>query len=101
MSLNESVRKVVNAFSEYTKTGDKSLIEGFSRQEIVAAIGAHQMSWGVLWFKAMEHRIAEIDEKERYIRTRKDRLKDIGIGFLLGIIGTVIGGMILWYVRSE
>lgn len=87
--------EIGNAFIKFTKTGDKSLIEGFTREEIESALAQYHLDKGWAHYDAMERRIRELREEEVYLRDRKDILKDRLIGFVLGIIATIAAAYVI------
>lgn len=88
MVLNKRSQEIHNAFVEYVKTGDKGLINNFTRNEIELTIlqcSHHSKGWN--YYEAMENRVAELKEQKKV----KEKWVDMLIGFLFAIILVIIG----------
>lgn len=96
MVLTERGNRIVSTFSNYMKTGNKSLIVDFSREDLVATLSEFRLDKGQIWYKAIEDRVAEIDEESKYLRSKKDKWKDRIITFILGLIS----GLILIWIAN-
>lgn len=57
--------EIANAFTKYAKTGDKSLIKEFTREEIEATLLQYHLDKGWAHYIAMEKRIEELKEGQR------------------------------------
>ena len=88
--LDEKAIKITNAFTKYVETGDKTMIGGFNRQEIEFTVGQYHSDKGWSHYEAMGKRIQELKEEELYKTFRKDKWKDRIVGFILGIVATII-----------
>ena len=101
MEKLQEVDHVVTAFREYLNTSNESHYTALTHEELVKTLNVYAPSRAdreTGWYKAIERRVAHLDEEERYKRRKQDVWKDRGIGVLIGVIGTVIGGLILWYL---
>jgi hypothetical protein len=98
MTFSPESGNVANAFAKYIKTNDISLIDEFSVDEIKRAIIEFNRSRNSDFYKAMEFRVNDLEAEERFSRIGKERWKDRGVGILIGVIVTVIGGVILWVI---
>ena len=101
MTLSPESKNVANAFHKYAETNEKSLIETFSLDEIRRAMLEFSIDKNMAFYKAMELRANDLEAEVRLRRTSKERWKDRGIGILIGVIVTVIGGIILWLILPE
>lgn len=91
----EKATKIANAFGKYAETGDKSLIKEFKREDIEAALLQYHQDKGWNHYVAMERRIEELKEDEKFRREKKEKWKDRLIGFIFGIISALIGAYLL------
>ena len=90
--LNE-VNPVVTAFAHYLTTNDKSQIKKFSNEILEKTLNLYANSRGDResgWYKAIERELS-----------RRERGKERWVYFVLGVIVTVIGGLILWFIISK
>ena len=90
--LNE-VSPVVTAFSHYLTTNDKSQIKNFPSDILEKTLNLHVNSKGDResgWYKAIERELS-----------RRERSKDHWVGFVKGVVVTIIGGIILWFIVSK
>jgi hypothetical protein len=87
-----SVQPVVTAFHKYVETSgrspDKSLITGFSREELEGTLNVFSSSIGDResgWYRAIQRRLDVMDQEERNRRKTRDKWKDrfIGAGITL------------------
>jgi hypothetical protein len=100
----QEVDHVITAFRKYVDTSDESFINGLSHEELFKTLNIFSSSRGDResgWYKAIEMYVEKIKELERYKKTKKDRLKDLALGAILGVISTVIAGIILWYILPK
>jgi hypothetical protein len=95
--------EIGNAFHKLVRgeENDKSLIEGFTLDEIKRALAEFARDSNMPFYKAMEIRANDLESEERLRRTSKERWKDRGIGILIGVIVAVIGGIILWLILPK
>ena len=54
--------EIANAFTKYAKTGDKSIIKQFTREEIETTLLQYHLDRGQVHYVAMEKRIEELKE---------------------------------------
>jgi len=91
--------QVIEAFLEYIKNGDKSLIEDFTKEDIeFALIKENILADGHdrPLYQAMTRRIEELKQLEAQKRTAKERWKDRIIGALFALSV----GIILWVLKN-
>ncbi len=81
MSTNEEAQRVAAIFAKYAETGDKSLIEGLTLEEIEFAFIQHRADKEFRHYRVMKNRIAELKNLRKNIQRWKDRL----IGFVFGV----------------
>ena len=92
MVLGKKSQQIHSAFVKYVETGDKSLIENFTRDEIEFTIlQSSHLSKGWGYYEAMEKRVADLKEEERSKRNTRERWKDRLIGFAFAVVLTIIG----------
>lgn len=92
MVLGKKSQEVHNAFIKYVETGNKSLINNFTRDEIgftILQCSRHSKGWN--FYEAMEKRVTELNEKEKNKRNTRDKWVDRLIGFAFAVILTIIG----------
>ncbi len=83
--------EVTNAFDKWVRTGDKSHVEDFTKEEIERALIEYSADKGFSFYDAMERRLQELKEAEALSLSRKERWKERIISFLLGIaVGVII-----------
>ena len=95
MVPSKKSEEIIRAFMEYHKTGDKSVIESYEKAEIETAYHQHYLDNVHPYYKKMEQWIQDLKEIEKQKKARSRAGKDKIIGFILGVIATVIGGIIL------
>jgi len=82
---NESSVQVAKAFSRFVKTGEASLVERVSLQEIEKALLRYRREKGHPVYRAMEKRAAEMREGERYRREGARKWEERTVGFIAGL----------------
>jgi len=92
--------EIGNTFAKFVREAenDKSIIEGFTLDELNKALAEFARDSNKPFYRAMEIRANELENEQRLKRTRKEKWKDKGVGILIGVIVTVIGGIILWLI---
>jgi hypothetical protein len=96
--ISRLVQPLIQVFMKYVETSDKSLINGFSREELERAINLYsgdQAARGRGWYQAISRRLDEIDKEEQNRRKTKDRIIDWLIGFVVGVGVLLVGELIL------
>lgn len=104
---SERSLKIGNAFSKYTRTGNKSLVEEFTQDEIEIAILQYHLDKGWPHYMAMEKRVVELKEvEERKNKTKNEKKEDdrvnkfilriknhpvVAVLIILGIVIVAIG----------
>jgi len=93
-----SVQAVVTAFQRYIEGAEKSLVKGFSREELGKTLNAYSSSRGDResgWYRAISRRLEEMDREEQNQRKNRDRIIDWVIGFIVGVGALLVGELIL------
>ena len=90
MPPNEESQKIASLFGQYVDTGNKKLIENIQKDKIEVALLQYSADKGWKHYNAMERRLEELKEIEKYATERKDKRKELLIGFILGIVSTLI-----------
>ncbi len=101
MGLDERSVEITDAFLKFVETGEKSLIEGFNREEIESALFEFHKDklQGLPYYHAMRGRLAELEDLERSQR-EEERWKDRIIGLLSGLILALIVILLRKYLLS-
>ncbi len=91
MGLHERSVEIANAFLQFIDTGEKSLIEGFTREEIEATLFDFHSDklQGLPYYQAMRKRIAELKDLESHERQGerwRDRITGLLSGLIVGLI---------------
>ncbi len=99
MGLDERLIEIAEAFFKFIKTGEKSLIENFTREEIELTLSQvdSDKAQELPYYAAMKKRIAELREIERYKQKWEDRI----IGFISGLIVALIIILLKKYLFSS
>ncbi len=87
--------EVTNAFDKSVRTGDKSHVEEFTKEEIERALIEFSADKGSSFCEAMERRLQELKEAEARSLSRKEKWRERIIGSLL----TIAVGLIVWFMR--
>lgn len=92
MDLNERSIEIVNAFLEFLETGERSLIEDFTREEIESTLSYYHSDevQDLPYYDAMKRRVAELRDLDRHKREKEEKWKDRIIGFISGLIVALI-----------
>jgi hypothetical protein len=103
MALDQRSLEIANAFLGFIATGEKSLIENFTREEIESALSelhsdkAHQLPY----YDAMKKRAAELRDLERHEREAEEKWRNRIIGFISGLIIALIIILLRRYILSS
>lgn len=97
MIPSEKSQEIASAFTRYAKTGNKSEIEGYKREEIEIALFQYSEDKDYPHYKAMERRINELKEIKEENKRNKERWEDRIIGFFFGIIA----GLLLYWLTKK
>ena len=92
MGLDERLIEIAEAFLEFIETGEKSLIENFTREEIeltLSQVDSDKVQ-EFPYYGAMKKRVAELREIERYKRETEQKWEDRIIGFISGLIVALV-----------
>jgi len=92
IGLDERLIEIAEAFLEFVETGEKSLIENFTREKIELTLSqVHSDKVQELpYYRAMKKRVAELREIERYKRETEQKWEDRIIGIISGLIVALI-----------
>jgi len=86
MEQDERSLHIASAFAESLKTGEESLIEDFSREEIEKTLVQHHTEKGHPIYEAMEKRVAQLKETERYqLEAVEEKWENRIIGLISGL----------------
>ncbi len=96
MFLSEQSKKIGTKFDQYVRTGDKSLIEQFKREEIETTVIQYSGDKDMPFYEAMIRRVDEIKEIEDKTKSNKEKWKDRAIGS--GI--TIAVGLLLYWLKN-
>lgn len=101
MEEDQKSLQITGAFIRFIQTGEESLIEDFTREELEANLSKHQAEKGHPVYEAIEKRVAELRERERYKREREQKWDDRTIGFISGLIVALIIVLLRKYLFSS
>jgi len=98
--MNQPSKKskdIVDAFRKYSQTGDKSLIEAFSLEDIQLALAQYHDRIGrtFTFYDAMEKRAEDLNERRRPSGSSKEKWKDRVITAAITFFITIIGGLLV------
>lgn len=96
MTLSPISQKIVNAFSKYVETGDKSSIALFKLDEIEFALIQYSKDKGWDHYEAMEKRVAELKGNKQREDQAKTKWRDRTITFVFGLLS----GAILMFLKT-
>ena len=86
--------EVTNAFDRLVRTGDRSQVEKFTEEEIETALIEYSADKRSSFYDAMERRLQKLKEAEARSLSRQAKWKDRGIGFVLGIVASLV----VWFI---
>jgi hypothetical protein len=92
MGLDERAIEIADAFLEFIETGERSLIERFTREEIELTLEQFDSDRvrKLPYYDAMKRRLAELREAQRYEWENKERWENRITGFILGLIVALV-----------
>lgn len=90
MPPSEESMKIAGAFANYAKTGDKNLVNGISEDKLELALMQYSADKRFPHYSAMEMRLNELKDERKSKRASREKWKDRLIGFILGILATLI-----------
>jgi len=93
--------QITGAFIRFILTGEESLIEHFTREELEANLSKHQAEKGHPVYEVIEKRVVELREIERYKRETEQKWDDRTIGFISGLIVALIIVLLRKYLFSS
>ena len=93
--------QITGAFIRFIQTGEESVIEHFTREELEANLSKHQAEKGHPVYEVIEKRVAELRETERYKRETEQKWDDRTIGFISGLIAALIIVLLRKYLFSS
>jgi hypothetical protein len=100
MEEDQRSLQITGAFIRFIQTGEESLIEHFTCEELEANLSKHQTEKGHPVYKAIEKRVAELRERERYKTETEQKWADRTIGFISGLIVAFIIVLLRKYLFS-
>ncbi len=86
MGKCSQVNHIVVAFEEYSETSEQSKINKFTLEDLRKAKALCVGQRNSNWYYLLENRIDELTAKEN----RKEQIKLLILGALIGILGTLI-----------
>ena len=94
--------KIINAFQQYVKYGNKEAIKNINEQEIRQALGECLIEdRNQRWYQEMENRLTEFKVEESKNKEKQEskteKWKDRAITFVLGILG----GLFIAYLKAK
>lgn len=100
MEKDERSLQVAKAFSRFLKTGEASLVERVSLQEIEKALLRYRRERGHPIYRAMEKRAAEMRVGERHSREGARKWQERTVGFIAGLTVALLILLLRRYVFS-
>jgi len=89
MNPSEESVGIVSAFKQYQETGNKSLINNISEDKLELALLQHPYDNVHPHYRLMERRLKELKDIRNAKRNRKEKLQDMFLGFLSGILASL------------
>jgi len=100
MEEDQRSLQITGAFIRFLEKDEKSVIERFTRKELEANLSKHETEKGHPIYQAIEKRIAELREIERYKRETEQKWENRIIGFISGLIVALIIVLLRRYLFS-
>lgn len=101
MEEDERSLQIARAFARFVKTGEESLIDNFAREEIETTLSQLETQKDHPIYEAIEKRIAQLRERERYTRERiEEKWEGRIIGFISGLTVALIVVLLRKYLFS-
>jgi capsular polysaccharide biosynthesis protein len=101
MEEDQRSLQITGAFIRFLEKDEKSVIERFTCKELEANLSKHETEKGHPIYQAIEKRIAELREIERYKRETEQKWENRIIGFILGLIVALIIIVLRKYLFSS
>ena len=98
MAPHKISTEVFNAAEHYCRTGDKKLVERYTYKEIDYTLVEYFADKNSPEYNFLEKTSSELKEAEANERSKRETWKERGIGILIGIFVTVVGGIILYLI---
>lgn len=98
MVPSEQSKRIAHEFSKYVKTGNKSLIENFTLEEIETAFLQFSRHKDTSHYEAMNRRIDELKEIEKNKKSNREKWKDRLIGAIIGLVVSLVVGLLLYWL---
>ncbi len=92
--------QITGAFIRFVETGEESVIEHFSREELEANVSKKRTEKGHPVYEAIKKRIAELKEIERYKRETEEKWENRIIGLISGLAVALIVVLLRKYLSS-
>jgi hypothetical protein len=102
MGVDERLIEIADAFLKFIETGEKSLIESFTREEIeltLSQVNSDKVQ-ELPYYRAMKKRVAELREIERYKKETEQKWEARIIGFISGLVVALIIVVLRKYLFS-
>jgi len=96
MQVSEKSHEIVNNFCKYVETGNKTLIERYTFEELKQAKYQYSKDSNREFYKAIEDRIKELENISDEKKKGKEKRIDRAITFILGIIA----GLLIAYLKG-
>lgn len=96
MSVSDKSAEIVNKFCSYIKTGNKTLIEPYSLEELKRAKYEYSVDSYREFYKAIEDRIKDLEKISDEGKKRKEKWIDRIVTFILGIAA----GLLIAYLKG-
>ena len=90
MEEDQRSLQITGAFIRFLEKDEKSVIERFTCKELEANLSKHETEKGHPIYQAIEKRIAELREIERYKRETEQKWENRINGFISGLIVALI-----------
>ena len=100
MEEDQRSLQITGAFIRFLEKDEKSVIERFTCKELEANLSKHETEKGHPIYQAIEKRIAELREIERYKRETGQKWENRIIGFISGLIVALIIVLLRRYLFS-
>ncbi|MCP4410119.1 MAG: hypothetical protein GY807_20710 [Gammaproteobacteria bacterium] len=88
--LSERSRGIARVFHRYLKNGDESELVNIKLDDLELAVKEYSRYRSELAYPAMQRRLKELKGKRKHRLESVEQWKNFGLGFVLGIIVTLI-----------
>lgn len=101
MSVSDKSMAIADNFVKYIREGNKSLIEQYSIEELRRTKYEYARDSNREFYKAIEDRIAELEEAKKKKESKKDKWFDRGVGFVIGVISAILVAWLLKFLKIK